>query len=145
MHIYRLAMELGLIEAKHEDRKTRDAGIGKRTRAETERLQSFPPDHCAWGRWSADIHDSGIQKNRQFSAYAMKFEEPGPLMRDGDWWRIHGYSVTLQVCECPDFLERRLPCKHIYAAALDSDISPPLTYGEYAAARAQNLERVVEV
>jgi hypothetical protein len=38
-----------------------------------------------------------------------------------------------------DFLDRKPPCKHIYAAALDSEISLPLTYADYEAARKQGL------
>ena len=144
MHIYRLAMEFGLIEAKYQDRKTREAEVHERTLAETMRLKSLPSDREAWGRWNAEVHASGIQKNRQYSAYSIKFEEPGAIVREGDAWRIHDYAVTLRRCGCPDFLERRLPCKHIYAAALESDILLPLTHGEYTAAKAQNLERVFE-
>lgn len=32
------------------------------------------------------------------------------------------YNVTLKKCECADFLERHLPCKHMYKLALELDI-----------------------
>lgn len=31
---------------------------------------------------------------------------------------IHEYDTTLSTCTCPDFRERKLPCKHIYCLAL---------------------------
>jgi SWIM zinc finger len=62
----------------------------------------------------------------------------------GGSWLIHGYSATLNYCACKDFFDRNLPCKHIYAAALDSKIILPLTYADYDTARKQALEIVFE-
>jgi hypothetical protein len=57
-------------------------------------------------------------------------------------WKIHRYRVALERCDCPDFDERGLPCKHIYAAALAEGIGLLLTRERYLAARAQGLEIV---
>jgi hypothetical protein len=59
-------------------------------------------------------------------------------------WNIHGYGVTLEACECMDFVDRRLPCKHIYAAALASNIALPFSYSEYVSAKSQGIEIVFE-
>jgi len=131
MHIYRLAIELGLIEAKYLDQRARFALASTLSREETARLQGFTPDPAQWGGWAREIHASGIQRNRQYRAYSI-----------GDSER--GYSVSLAACDCMDFLERRLPCKHIYAAALASKISLPLTRAEFETAKKQGIEIVFE-
>ena len=58
--------------------------------------------------------------------------------------RVHGYKVTLGGCGCLDFLDRKLPCKHIYAAALTSQIVLPFSDADYEAAKKQDLEIVFE-
>ena len=129
MHIYRLAIELGLIEAKYLDRKAR----------EIQRLQQLPRDPRQWGCWAAEVHAAGIQLIRQHKALFI-YEVERSVCKTANGWLIHDYSVTLNLCECPDFSDRRLPCKHIYAAALASNISLPFTYTEFDAARNQKLE-----
>jgi|GEM_PF-2629905 hypothetical protein len=135
MHIYRLAMELGLMETKYLDHAARRAEVGQHKRAETERLQQLGADLNEWGYWHQAIHNSGLQKNRQFRAYLIKYEEPGAISSERGSWVIHEYQVTLENCQCPDFLERRLPCKHIYAAAFDAGVALPLTFEEFRTAR----------
>jgi SWIM zinc finger len=86
----------------------------------------------------------GAQFNRQYRAYSIYYDESGSVSKTADGWLIHGYSATLNYCACKDFFDRNLPCKHIYAAALDSKISLPLTYADYDAARKQALEILFE-
>lgn len=126
MHIYRLAMELGVIEAKYLDTKA----------LEIQRLQQLLPDPKQWGCWSAEVHACGIQINRQYKADFIYHIERS-VHNAANGWMIHGYSLTLQHCECADFSDRRLPCEHIYAAALASNISLPFTYTEFEATRNQ--------
>ena len=146
MHIYRLAIELGLIEAKYLDHRARFALAGKLAREETQRLQRLSFDTTQWGGWASEIHSSGIQRNRQYRAYAIIHEERVAIHQiDGAGaWSIHGYSVNLDRCECMDFLDRKLPCKHIYAVALASSICLPLAEGDYQTARSQGQEIVFE-
>jgi hypothetical protein len=68
--IYRLAIELGLLDAKYEDARATEAKVVQQKRSETARLQGLAADPSQWGGWSSTIHQSGIQKNRQYRAYA---------------------------------------------------------------------------
>ena len=54
-----------------------------------------------WGGWSPTIHADRKQKVRCARAEENKI-----------------YETTLSSCSCPDFAERRLPCKHIYSLAI---------------------------
>jgi hypothetical protein len=144
MHIYRLAIELGLIEAKYLDHRARFAAAGVLSKEETDRLQRLPHDPAQWGGWSSEIHASGIQRNRQYRGYSIVHDEQGAICQTEGAWTIHGYSVALDRCDCADFLDRKLPCKHIYAAALASKIALPFSGAEYEAARKQALEIVFE-
>src|ERR1035437_9324553 len=144
MHIYRLAIELGLIEAKYLDHSARFAAVGALAQQETARLQRLPGDPTQWGGWPSEVHASGIQRNRQYRGYSIVRDEQGAVCQADGSWTIHAYSVSLGDCGCPDFLDRRLPCKHIYAAALASQIALPLSEAEYEAAKKQGLEIVFE-
>jgi SWIM zinc finger len=143
MHVYRLAIELGLIEAKYLDRRARYASAGALWREETQRLQRLAPDPKQWGGWASEIHASGIQHTREYRAYFIYHVERS-VRKTAEGWLIHHYGVALDDCTCPDFLDRGLPCKHIYAAALDSEISLPFAYADYEAARSQGVELVFE-
>lgn len=144
MHIYRLAIELGLIEAKYLDHRARFARATALSREETQRLRQLPSDSTQWGGWAAEIHAAGVQRNRQYRAYAIRHDERDAVCGGGGRWNVHGYNVTLDSCECMDFLDRRLPCKHIYTAALVSGITLALTQAEYESARKQGIEIVFE-
>ena len=142
MHIYRLAIELGLLEAKYEDSDARRAAVVEEKRFETDRLQDLDADRTQWGGWNSAIHESGIQKNRQYRAYMMLDEEEDSVRRLRESSTIHDYAVTLSACECGDYRDRRLPCKHIYAAALANGIGLPVSRSEYVSARSQGRENV---
>jgi predicted nucleic acid-binding Zn finger protein len=144
MHIYRLAIELGLIEAKYLDHQARFALAGSRSAEETRRLQRLAPEPEQWGNWASEIHASGIQRNREYRARYIYHQEPEAIQVIQGGWRIHEYSVSLNHCGCPDFADRTLPCKHIYAAALASRISLPFSEADFEAARKQGLEIVFE-
>ena len=131
MHIYRLAMELGLIEAKYLDHAARAALFGIVGREETQQLQQLSRDASRWGGWPGAVHTARVQRDRQFRAYENMRNEPNAIERGQDIWRLHNYALTLSVCECMDYRDRRLPCKHIYAAALSSGIALPFTEADY--------------
>jgi hypothetical protein len=144
MHIYRLAMELGLIEAKYLDHRARAAWAGALAEEEAKRLQGLPRDSGQWGNWATAIHRSGVQQNRQYRAYSLIHEEQDATLPASSGWLIHGYVVTLSSCECMDFFDRRLPCKHIYAAAIESNIPLPLTLADYESSKNRGLTLVFE-
>jgi len=144
MHIYRLAMEIGLMEARYEDYRLRTKvkahEIAERKDEEDAILQGLPVSHDSWGGWDSRIHESGLQKNREYRAYDIHGDS-AICEKDGmNGWTINSYSCSLFRCECADFQERRLPCKHIYAVALLGAIALPLTRAEFLAAKAKGLE-----
>lgn len=147
-HIYRLAMELGLLEPKYLDHEAREAlrlrGIGELKRIEDSRLSSLGPGLGQWGGWPSAVHLSGLQKNRQYRAYFIVEDELASVRREQETWQVREYEVALGACECADFHDRSLPCKHIYVVALQSGIALPLTHAEYVSARKAGREIVFE-
>jgi hypothetical protein len=145
MHIYRLAIELGLLEAKYLDSNARAKEAHKlfrnQDRDETQRLQRLPSDSKEWGYWASEIHASGPQLNRQYRAYSIYYDERS-VLKNANGWRTRDYSLTLEHCDCPDFSDRGLPCKHIYAAALASGMNLRFTYTEFQSSRDKGLELV---
>lgn len=147
-HVYRLAMELGLLSASYLDHEAREAlrlrGLGELKHCEDDRLQSLGRDDTAWGGWPDAVHASGLQQNRQYRAYFIVQDEPDSIVREGLMWRIRDYTTSLSSCECADFRDRRLPCKHIYAVALQGGIPLVLSRGSYEQARQQGRKMVFE-
>jgi SWIM zinc finger len=138
MHIYRLAIALGLMEAKYLGRVAQTYGHAAATsasdtssREETERLKQLPKDASQWGSWPLAIHNAQSQRMRQFRAYEIMKGGGESVELAQQTWRVHGYRLTLGACECMDFNDRRLPCKHIYAAALASGLALCLTPADY--------------
>jgi hypothetical protein len=145
-HIYRLAMDLGLLDPRYLDHDAREAlrarGVAELKRAEGERLLSLGRDASQWGGWPEPVHRSGLQLNRQYRAYFIVDDEATSVEREGAGWRVREYAVSLDACECADFRDRRPPCKHIYAAALQSGYALPLSRADYQTASSQGLEIV---
>jgi hypothetical protein len=127
MHIYRVAAELGLLTLGHMDRALAERIDTQSRIAETERLQALPLDKTNWGNWSSEIQESFVQKNRQWRGYVDVYVLERLVQRPSSGWLINGWSASLSQCHCPDFGERKLPCKHIYAVAILSDIQLPLS------------------
>src|SRR6266581_5509342 len=88
MHIYRLAIELGLLEAKYLDHRARFAMAGVLSHEETHRLQRLSPDAAQWGGWASEIHTSGIQRNRQYRAYSIARAEQDAIGQVEGGWAI---------------------------------------------------------
>lgn len=124
MHIYRLAMELGLIKVKHFDYK---AKISMMSSDEAKgyylsQIQKIERDCTRWGGWGSELHASKQQKVRQHRAYRILEERSGDSSE---------YATSLESCSCPDFKERQLPCKHIYYLALSRKIEINVTHSDY--------------
>lgn len=147
-HIYRLAMELGLLAPCFLDHDAREAlrlrGLGELKRCEDDRLHSLGRDATAWGGWPPAVHASGLQQNRQYRAYFIVDDEATSITRAGQSWQVREYAVSLTECDCADFRDRQLPCKHIYAVVLASGLTVPLSRQAYTEARQQGREVVFE-
>ncbi len=124
MHIYRIAIEKEILEPTFFD--SRETA----RRAEIKLLQEKRKDPSQWGEWNFKIHLYNVQKRRLVSAYDMENEshEINNQQKNGV---IHGYDTTLNLCTCPDFRKRRLPCKHIYCLALLLGIPLEISHSEY--------------
>jgi predicted nucleic acid-binding Zn finger protein len=118
-HIYRLCFELGIMPVKYHDFKTRWKMMTSEEKREwfLKKLQSYPQDPNEWGNWNKQIHHHYSQTVRQLRAYEIidLFPEQTTRWNENE---IHGYTTTLEQCSCPDFLDRKLPCKHIYVQAI---------------------------
>ncbi|MDT8336130.1 MAG: SWIM zinc finger family protein, partial [Desulfurivibrionaceae bacterium] len=124
MHIYRLAIEMELMEPVYFDSRER------MRREENKMLQEKKKDPSQWGEWSFTLHFYNPQKKRQASAYDMASEihDIDKVSKSG---LIHGYNTFLNSCTCPDFRDRKLPCKHIYCLALLLGEQLELSQSEY--------------
>lgn len=97
-HIYRLAVELGIID------------IIKRPNFDKEKVESI--------KNSSDIDNEPDQLKRQKSAMASKCK-PIEINYQDKTAIFSGsgktpYTTTTDTCTCRDYLVRKLPCKHIY-------------------------------
>lgn len=102
-HIYRLAVELGLIEII----KRQGGGYDKKKLDEIKN--------------SDDIDSQPDQLKRQKSALKCKFIE---IDKENKKALFKGsgknpYETTLDTCTCRDFAVRNLPCKHIYRLRME--------------------------
>lgn len=99
-HIYRLAVELGIIEII----KRKPGGYDKAKLSEIKA--------------SADIDSDPEQVKRQKSAMSAKCTPVDINYEDGTGVFAGSgkvpYQTTIDSCTCRDFFVRRLPCKHIY-------------------------------
>lgn len=97
-HIYRLALELGIID------------IVKRPSFDKEKLASI--------KESSDIDNEPDQLKRQKSGMSAKCT-PTEIDYDNKTAIFKGsgktpYTTTETTCTCRDYFVRKLPCKHIY-------------------------------
>ena len=132
MHIYRLAMEMGLMKPTYFDKKIRDRQNIEIERQDLIKLlqDKSKDDPRGWGEWSFKIHLYNVQRKRQLAAYGF-MNEIHKIDKEKRKGIIHGYEVTLRSCTCPDFNARKLPCKHIYCLALLLGIPLETTPPEY--------------
>lgn len=127
-HIYRLAIELGLMEAKYIGRKTEENM--EKMLNDPEYLLSLEKDPSRWGSWNSRIHNARPQKNRQYRAYEI-IKDNQTVDIETKTGIINDYQTTLESCSCADFEERQLPCKHIYCLAVLLGIPLSVNVEEY--------------
>ena len=126
MHIYRLAIELGIMIPKHfkstkssytplsEEEKTKRKA---QRLAEVRKMRQMPADVNQWGSWNRALHLEKAQQERIVRAIEITKHEQKKIRKNGPYWVIQEYGCSLMGCDCEDFSFRKLPCKHIYAAA----------------------------
>lgn len=91
-----------------------------------------------WDIWDISIHEAPGQYDRMDRAVLGK--EISILCYDPEYQlaKVQGktgiYLTSCKRCSCPDYRERRLPCKHMYALAieLDGNIDKHIPSQEYA-------------
>jgi len=134
MHIYRLAMELGLMNIEHIGHRTKMKMMTteEKKQMEDNKLRSLEMDLSQWGGWNEKIHKNWQQKERQNRAYAM-WKDKNIRIFNASAALIHEYRVTLKDCDCPDFRNRHLPCKHIYCLAALVNLKLPVSYEQFSA------------
>jgi len=139
-HIYRLAIELGLMEpafvdykAKREDKEIEDLLYDSE-----KKLRSLKSASDQWGGWDAKIHKTRPQRNRQYRAYEIINEYTCKVRENSAV--IGDYNVTLRSCDCFDFENRALPCKHIYCLALLKKINLYLTPEQHEEKKKEFIE-----
>jgi hypothetical protein len=76
MHIYRLAIELGLFSSKHYDEKVSLANLNPEEKKDHElkRIQNIEHDDTPWGSWGMPVHNSLQQTDRQHQSRRLHFE-----------------------------------------------------------------------
>lgn len=131
-HIYRIAIELGLMPNIHYDRKTTLAMMSTQEKKDEEarRIRKIERDPARWGLWSEKVHTTRSQQDRQFRAYDIFLHDGHP-----------GYNATLESCSCPDFEERKIPCKHIYCMALIQGHKLKVTLEDF---KAQEIDDLID-
>ena len=116
MHIYRIAIETGLMKSKYLSTKYTRASERVRNDMKDKILAKYSKDPDQWGGWDREIHKADRQIERQHRAYGIFLSNDHETKQDATF--ISGYHTTLERCGCRDFEVRNLPCKHIYCAAL---------------------------
>ena len=81
-----------------------------------------------WSVWDESIHQSPGQFERMRRAVEEKIStlayDPKRKMAKMRGSGGEVYLTSASRCSCPDFRERRLPCKHMYALAVDLEGNP---------------------
>lgn len=96
-----------------------------------------PEKYCLvfWDDNARELHNEPEQRSRQARARTVTVER---ILNDkgARGGSINGYVVMLKYCECADFQERKLPCKHIYRLAHEFGVFN-LDTGDYPPASAK--------
>lgn len=88
-----------------------------------------------WNYWDKSIHESkeavvrqGRAKNETFDFELNKNNKSAEFVgNDNPYYETLEsenlyYYTSLKSCTCPDFTERKLPCKHMYKLAIELDL-----------------------
>lgn len=136
-----------LIALEEEKRKQEEAR--QREKEENEQLIQEMADNfviAKWTEWDESIHHADGQLDRIRRAVESLEKKDISLLAynpASGYARIRGtsgyYLVNSHQCSCPDFRERRLPCKHMYYLAF---LLPD--YESYLTSEERNLPTVCE-
>lgn len=79
-----------------------------------------------WQQWPASLHDSSEQQDRQLRARSAQciplgISHKNKLAVISSAEEQRTYLTSLGDCQCPDFVIRGLPCKHMYRLAYELD------------------------
>ncbi len=80
----------------------------------------------SWGEWDDSIHSDEAQIERQGRSmtypFTFKVNKKAKNAKFSSSSSLPYYLTTLSECNCGDFENRRLPCKHIYRLAVELGI-----------------------
>jgi len=140
-HIYRLCFELGILPVKYYDFKTRMKMMTSEEKREwtLDKMRAYPADTTKWGNWNEKVHRHFSQALRQIRAYEILDLYPDQAVHFKENV-IHGYNTNLTNCSCPDFSDRKLPCKHIYVQAILGGYELPVSEKDYENSKTFALE-----
>lgn len=83
------------------------------------------PDGSGWARWPEGLHTQPDQVRRQIKARNARGApiELSSISKLGVFkssdFEGYNYLTSLEGCQCPDYLKRGLPCKHMYRLAYE--------------------------
>ena len=79
-----------------------------------------------WLEWDYSIHADEAQISRQGRAmnypFQFKIDKEAKTAQFSSSSSLPYYTTSLSSCDCSDFQERKLPCKHIYRLAVELEI-----------------------
>ena len=77
---------------------------------------------CCWGKWPASFLNSDAQATRRKRSHSVILssldrEKARATFTSVTSYGVNTYRTSLDMCTCPDFEERHMPCKHIFRLA----------------------------
>lgn len=77
---------------------------------------------CCWRTWPASYLTSTAQATRRKRSHSVTLsyldrEKARATFTSVTSYGVNKYETSLDMCTCPDFEERRMPCKHIFRLA----------------------------
>ena len=87
-------------------------------------VSNSEPEPIDFHTYDVAFHNNLEQIKRRLNAKKIKADN---IVDNGDYYSITGssgdiYHVNLNRCSCFDFLDRNLPCKHMYRFALEHGV-----------------------
>lgn len=149
MHIYKLAIELGLMEISHIGYKTKMRMMTTEERKEFDNneMRLLDSDPLQWGSWNEKIHKNSQQRDRQIRAHEIN-DGKQIVNKDKQTGEINCYQTALNFCTCFDFEARKLPCKHIYCLAILLGIGIKVTeedFKNYKQQFSENFQPLISI
>ena len=93
---------------------------------------------CCWQKWSPSLLNSYEQEKRRKRSHSVNLlsldrKKARATFLSTNSWEQNIYTTSLDMCTCPDFEERHMPCKHIYRLAKELGFYQPEKFaaGEY--------------